>query len=324
MKYSVVIPVYNAERYLDECIMGIVGQKGDYQIILVNDGSKDKSGEICDRYAEKYPFIKVKHIENSGAGNARNVGAAMAEGEFIIFCDADDYISKDFFEKLSLSDVDFTADVVFFNMVKFFPDGRQEGMNDGIIREKLYHCGKEKVYEHLASCNKFPASCCGKIINRSFYKNSGIQMSGELMGEDIDWTLRLVLKAEKFDFFEEGFYYYRKTPNTRSSHKNVKNARDQLFIIGKWVNEPDVATFKNYFESFLAYQYSVIYPAYGSLSKEHRKQLYPKMKKFRYLLKNGKTRKIKMINFLVNLVGINMASAILYNYVTYRDRGGNN
>ena len=88
MLFSVIIPVYNAEKYLDECITGIVNQRGDYELILVDDGSRDTSGKMCDKYAEKYSCIKVLHIENSGAGNARNVGVEQAAGEFLIFSDA--------------------------------------------------------------------------------------------------------------------------------------------------------------------------------------------------------------------------------------------
>ncbi len=323
MKYSIIIPVYNAENYLDECIKSIVSQKGDYELILVDDGSMDKSGEICDSYAALYPCVRVLHIKNSGAGNARNVGTSIAKGDFLIFCDADDYLCSDFFEKLEISDVDFSADVIFFNAIKFFPDGRLEDMNDGLIREKIKGKSRKEVYEHLSMCNKFPASCWAKLVNRDFYQKNDIKLDGKLIGEDIDWALKLMHCAESYDLFEEGIYYYRKIPNTRSSHGNIKNARDQLHIVKKWATSTEIVQYKEYFESFLAYQYAVIFPAYGSLVKNERRELFPEMKQLKYLLKCGKTRKIQLVRRLVNIFGIDIGAIILYNYVLIRDRGGN-
>ncbi|MBQ6795807.1 MAG: glycosyltransferase [Clostridia bacterium] len=323
MKYSIIIPVYNAEKYLDECITGIVNQRGDYELILVDDGSRDTSGKMCDKYAEKYSCIKVLHIENSGAGNARNVGVEQAAGEFLIFSDADDYLCGNFFEKLDASDVDFSAEVIFFDMVKVFPDGRLEGMNNGITRDKIKGKSKVEVYEHLATCNKFPASCCGKIINRDFYKRHNMKLDGNLVGEDIDWTLELILHAEKYDLFEDGIYYYRKTANTRSSHGKKRSVEDQLIITEKWASSSRAEKYKEYFECFLAYQYAMIYPAYGALAREERREFLPRMKKLIYLIETGKTRKIKLIKLLVDIMGIDLAAVALYNYVSLRDWRGN-
>ena len=99
MKYSIVIPVYNAEKYLPSCIESIAHKSNDIEIVLVNDGSRDASGKLCDGFSEKYSFIKSFHIENGGAGNARNYGASKATGDYIIFVDADDSLSDGFIRR---------------------------------------------------------------------------------------------------------------------------------------------------------------------------------------------------------------------------------
>ena len=317
MKYSIIIPVYNAEKYIEECILSVLNQKASTEIILVDDGSKDSSGKICDRYISEN--VHVYHIENSGPGSARNFGAEKANGEFLMFMDADDYLSTDFFEKLECSDTDFGAELIFFETIKFFGNGKEEFMAQGLKKSGFYKKSKEEVYTHISKCNKFPASTCGKIINLKFYNESKIKMPCNILGEDIDWTLELIMKASSFDFFEEGFYYYRQGEETRSTFGRRKSVEDSLFIIEKWVDLINNSEYKNSFSSFLAYQYAMIFPFVGALEKTERKIFSKKMKKYKYLLKFGKTKKLNLIKYAVNIFGVNMASVILYKYVSERD-----
>lgn len=98
---SVIVPIYNVEKYLARCVDSIVNQTyKDFELILVDDGSPDNSGKICDEYAKKDSRIKVVHKKNGGLSDARNAGMAVATGEYISFIDSDDYVSDDFFECL--------------------------------------------------------------------------------------------------------------------------------------------------------------------------------------------------------------------------------
>ena len=97
-KVTVVVPVYNVEKYLIRCIESLINQTlKEIEIILVNDGSKDKSGKICEKYALKYKNIKVIHQLNKGLSGARNTGIKIAQGEYVGFVDSDDYVEKDMF-----------------------------------------------------------------------------------------------------------------------------------------------------------------------------------------------------------------------------------
>ena len=101
LKYSVIIPVYNVENYLHRCINSILVQEyTDLEILLIDNGSTDSSGSICDTYASEYSNISAYHIENHGVGSARNFGLAKAQGEFICFVDADDYLVGNLFSDM--------------------------------------------------------------------------------------------------------------------------------------------------------------------------------------------------------------------------------
>ena len=296
--------------------MSVLNQKGSYELILVDDGSQDRSGEICDRY--KGENVRVYHMENSGPGRARNFGAENARGEFLMFVDADDYISDSFFEKLEASNVDFNADVIFFEVIKAFSNGKNVNMAYGLKREKLYQKSREEAYLHISECNKFPATCCAKLVKRRFYEEKKIKVPEGICGEDIDWALQLISSAQKFDFFDGGFYYYRINEGSRSEWGREESVADQLTIIEKWANIIEKSEFSEYFYRILAYQYAMIFPYYGALSAEVRKLYQKKIKKFKYLLGYGKTKKLRIIFLLCKILGISMSSIILYKAVSCR------
>ena len=120
-KISVIVPVYNAEHYVGRCIESVLDQTYcDWQMILVDDGSEDKSLEICQKYADMDKRINVIHQENAGPGIARNTGINEAVGQYIVFIDSDDYIEKEYFQLLSEHD----EDVVFINVRNVDEEGR--------------------------------------------------------------------------------------------------------------------------------------------------------------------------------------------------------
>ena len=123
-KYSVVIPIYNVERYLRDCVDSVLMQNTseDYEIILIDDGSPDGSGAICDRYAQNHANIRVLHDTNHGVSHARNVGIDMAKGEYVLFLDADDLLEPDFFETLTPL-LDSAADVIRYGHHRLYEDG---------------------------------------------------------------------------------------------------------------------------------------------------------------------------------------------------------
>ena len=139
MLISVVIPVYNVEKYLEKCIESVLAQTfTDYEIILIDDGSTDKCPIICDNYAGKYDFIKVIHKKNGGAAEARNIGTSCALGEYIIYLDSDDYInSNNFFDKLYTKTIS-RPDLVLYKFKKYHEVNKKT--EDSNVTFPLFFC----------------------------------------------------------------------------------------------------------------------------------------------------------------------------------------
>lgn len=156
---SIIIPIYNVEKYLTVCIDSLMNQ-GDLrmEIILVNDGSTDLSGEIADEYAKKEERIKVIHQENGGASAARNVGLDIATGKYIAFLDSDDWIKDESLSLLYDEAVKYHADVVMGNMWLCHQDGSMDKpfkcISNGSIKELL--SGKEGFIELVKTCFYLP------------------------------------------------------------------------------------------------------------------------------------------------------------------------
>lgn len=140
MLISIIIPVYNVERYVSICIISILEQSfQDYEIILVDDGSKDRSGSICDEYREKDSRISVIHKTNGGLSDARNAGLKQAKGEYVLFVDSDDYIGEDSLQSIAKCVESQTqrTDVMFLEAYKVFPDGQTVSLGDGYQSEYI-------------------------------------------------------------------------------------------------------------------------------------------------------------------------------------------
>ena len=128
---SVIVPIYNVEKYLDRCVESIINQTyKNLEIILVDDGSPDNCTQMCDDYAKKDSRIRVVHKENGGLSDARNAGMEVATGEYVSFIDSDDYISLDFYETLFQTMIDNDSDIVECSVVKFYENGKFDEYSD--------------------------------------------------------------------------------------------------------------------------------------------------------------------------------------------------
>lgn len=315
---SFIVPVYNAEKYLRPCLDSIICQLDSNELILVDDGSTDTSGNICDEYAAKYTGIKVSHTENKGASHARNLGTSMAQGSYIVFVDSDDYINRDFSEKFLQSGI--SADIVFFSMRKYLKNGQYILMNDGISTEMIRSANAEQVLDHIAGCAKFPASPCGKLVRRAFLNAHHIHFAFNRISEDYDWTYQLLHHGKSYDFFDGGLYTYRQLPQSRSAIGKSKSVEDQLAILTSWEQRECETIFRQPLNAFLAYEYAMILPFYGALPKKEKEKYRGEMRRCGYLLEYGKTRKLKLIRSVSRLAGVDLTSYLLYKYIYWRNK----
>lgn len=170
-KISIIIPVYNTENYLEKCISSVINQSyTNLEILLVDDGSTDGSGIICDKYAKKDQRVKVFHKKNGGASTARNLGLRYAKGEFIGFVDSDDYIDFDMYEIL-LKEMDEDVDMVSCGTMLEFPSRvEQKKYITNLVRNcKKYT--KEEGIEQLLLDKAFCFSQCDKLFRKELFNN---------------------------------------------------------------------------------------------------------------------------------------------------------
>ena len=165
---SVIVPIYNTEKYLAKCVDSILDQSfTDFELILVDDGSEDKSPQICDEFSKKDPRIKVLHKLNGGISEARNFGIDNSTGKYLSFVDSDDWIEKDFLSTLYSLIIENNADISIVNFKKMFEDGNSAfiDINEGVfsklnILRNIY--GDAANYYNIA---------CNKLYNRKLFEN---------------------------------------------------------------------------------------------------------------------------------------------------------
>ena len=220
MRFSIIVPVYNTALYLSECIDSVLVQKcRDWELIIVDDGSTDGSGEMADEYANRYENIRVVHKKNEGQFRARRDGLSQAVGEYVLFLDSDDYWSPDFLETLNSAVEEKSPDVIAFAGERFGDDTRKNNVI-GVFSEETEWCEKQKMYRILISGNDCN-SLCLKAMKRSLFDgdNADYDLSyGTFVGEDKIQLLYPISRAEKILWMPDVLYHYRY--NTESTvHK---------------------------------------------------------------------------------------------------------
>ena len=201
---SVIVPIYNVEKYLARCVDSIVNQTyKNLEIILVDDGSPDRCPQMCDDYAEKDSRIKVVHKKNGGLSDARNAGMAVATGEYISFIDSDDYVSDDFFECLLDVMNKENSDIAECSVVKFYEDNRFDEFSDD-LSVKTYDT--QDAMSALIAENPFHQHVWNKLYKIELVKD--IPYAVGKLNEDEFWTYRVFGRANKVARINKTMYYY--------------------------------------------------------------------------------------------------------------------
>lgn len=203
-KVSVIVPVYNVERYLEKCVRSVLAQsERDFELLLVDDGSPDGCGALCDRLAEEDSRIRVIHQENMGLGGARNTGIEKARGEWLLFVDSDDWIEPDTLEKALAAGEREKADLVLFA----FRSVTEEGKTVQIFREDMPKEEALRIPEHR---DIFLTAPCAwdKLYRAELFARTGVRYPLRVWYEDIRTTLKLFLSAETAVFLNDVCYNY--------------------------------------------------------------------------------------------------------------------
>ncbi|HBI6897060.1 TPA: glycosyltransferase [Clostridium perfringens] len=225
---SVIIPVYNAECYLEKCLESIRRQTifEQLEVIFIDDGSIDKSSEMLDRFSELYKNVIVKHIYNGGVSSARNLGLKIATGQFISFIDSDDYLDKDFFEYL-LIEVSEKTDIVSCGFIAEYPDiSVDHSSNKKLVLDK-----KEALREFLLEKNMDP-NVTSKIFRKTVIE--GLEFDSSLTLAEDRWFLFLCLEnISELKSLPGGKYHYVMNDNSACRKEFSSKKFDSIIVAEK-------------------------------------------------------------------------------------------
>lgn len=230
--FSIIVPVYNVEKYINKCVNSILEQTfTDFEIILVDDGSPDNCPAICDEYAKKDARVKVIHKKNGGLINARKSGLEIAGGEYIGFVDGDDWIEPDTYENFAKMIKKYAPDIVLSDF--YFDNGKELANSNQLFEQEFYDKSalKEKLYPKMLFSGiyyKFGVNpCCwSKVYKKELIEKNLPQVDGRIkMGEDAAFTYPCLLDAESAATVKKPSYHYIQNPQsmTNSYNKDLKN-----------------------------------------------------------------------------------------------------
>lgn len=220
-KISVIVPVYNVQDFVGTCVDSVLNQSyKNLEIILVDDGSTDESGKICDSYAEKDPRITVVHKANGGLSSARNAGLDIATGEYIGFVDSDDYIHPDMYDTLAYAVIKENADVAM-GMIKL-TDSKSEAMTD--IDKTSYEVKTRSEYWHMVYSQLI--MCPNKLYKSDILKNIRFHLGR--YHEDSFWLSDYVKNVNKAVVYNFDMYFYFQRPGSIMHSVSYKEVADAL------------------------------------------------------------------------------------------------
>ena len=272
-KFSIIVPVYNVEQYIKECLDSIINQTyKDYEIIIVNDGTKDKSMDIVKKYK-----VKTINQENQGISAARNNGVKHAKGEYLLFVDSDDTIEKELLQKLANSLND-KPEVVRFQIQEVYEDqSKKEYKETGFST-----CKGEKAFSKICKYHFVENPCC-YAIKRSYYQKEKYEFAKGFLHEDFGLIPLVIMKASRVKSIDFIGYNYRQRQNsimsTNNREKTKKKVNDFLrhyIFLTNEINKTnlDATVFKSFIANSLILKITELrgkdYKEYKKILKEER------------------------------------------------------
>ena len=289
-KFSIIIPVYNVEEYIKECLDSVMNQTyNDFEVIVVNDGTKDNSMDIVKQYD-----VKIINQENQGLSVARNNGAKNAKGEYILFLDSDDTIEKDLLKKLEEATQD-KPDVVRFQIQEMYEDNSKKEYKE----ESFSTCKGESAFSKICKYH-FVENAWSYAIKRSYYEKEKYEFAKGMIHEDFGLIPLVIMKANRVKSIDYIGYNYRQRNNsimsTVSYDKTKKKVEDfykhYLYLV-KEIEKTKLDS--RVFKSFIAN--SLILKITELKRKDYKKykKILTKEKVFDNILTDTFSRKIKKV-----------------------------
>jgi len=318
-KVSIIVPVYNVEKYIAKCLDSLVNQTlKDIEVIIVNDGSPDNSQKIIDEYAKKYPDIIKSYIkENGGQGPARNFGLEKCSGKYIGYVDSDDYVSLDMYEIMYNKITETKSDIVITRDSKVYED-------DGNIIDNYY---VNKIEDNKENSFFGNMGVCNKLYKKELLTKNNILFKDKMWYEDVAFTLKALVNSNKIEYcFDKPLYYYLERSGSTMNNSNAKKNLEIIYAFDDIINYlKENNKYNEYYEIIegLAvihiYISTLVRVIRAKVNKKEKREIinkllnymkdnFPHYKKNKYLFVLSKNQKIiyKLLNlrlyFMVDLI----------------------
>ena len=319
-EFSVIVPVYKVEKYLKNCVDSIIGQSyQEFELILVDDGSPDTCGEICDKYGTLDTRVKVVHKENGGLSSARNAGLDIATGKYVIFIDSDDFWDDaNALEHIHNYLIETDADVLVFPAKRYYEnkDKYTYIITSDVYRAKIIDRDVNASIRYMIENNIYRAAAWNKVVKKSIIDSHTMRFKNGYLSEDMDWCGDLLLYAQRFDFYDNPFYAYRQQRNgSITTGKTEKLISDKLYMCEKGYRQALKLQNKEKTEllaSYYAYEYTVLL---GVSSGVRNRALVGRIRNLQPLLDYDISRKVKKVKILKKIIGFSLTRKALCFFV---------
>lgn len=331
VKLSIIIPVYNSEKFIGACVESVLDQAfNDYEIILVDDGSIDDSLDICQQYSRSHSHIRVIHESNGGASKARNTGIEYAKGKYIYFVDSDDIMCPEVLQKLSKT-FDHEFDMIFGNFISWnYLNSKKK------IWDNITEIGITEKDDIISLCEKYarknaqiPWNPYQAFYKRSILEKNDLKFDERLtVGEDCDFFFKYIKYVKSFKIENLGLVQYRIDSNSNSLIRNFnyENIMSQLKVFVKLYNEADCFNDKKLMKKYFATRFTNVVILIGEMNDKKEKNVCIDFaKKYADLIYQSdhaiKYKILQRLNCIFGLrIAISMTSSIRHIVINRREK----
>lgn len=310
--FSIIVPVYNVERYLRKCVDSILIQSyKNYELILVDDGSPDMSGEICDEYSSKYDNINVIHKKNGGSSDARNFGVGVSKGQYIIFLDSDDFF-RDGNLLLSLYEraKEHNEDLIIYSSINiFYSLGPRKRYGD----YDIHNCDrldKDALLEYLYKTNNFPGAAWTCCVKSEILFENNIKFPIGVTGEDYIWILKVLEKVASIGLCNDAVVMHlMDSPGSITSKARISGFRGINLCLNYYLK-------KDYrwplgIRKHMAYIFLIALYSYVRLSDTDRKEASKLLKEVKDVLRHSDDKRHRLFYYFMNIFGLSFSSRVV-------------
>ena len=324
MLISIIIPVYNSKKYIEKCIDSLINQSyKNIEIIIIDDGSRDKSPSICRKLSKKDKRIKVFSKMNGGTSSARNYGIKKSTGDYITFIDNDDYWDdKESLKRIVKQLKESNADILLFNSKNYYMNTNKISTRTiNLKRNEIINKDRNEALKIILENGVYARAVWTKMIKSSLIKNNNIVFEEGKRNEDTDFSAKLMMHAKSYDYYEEVFHVYRKGHEYAQTSKTVslKSLNDLEYVLKSNIEQSNKIKdegLKKCVLAFLAYPFCVWMGQVGYF-KEKKKKI-KLMKKYKYILNYDYDKRVKLTKRVCKIIGFKNTCFILNIFMRFR------